>query len=270
MPVLSESEILSSKEDLEYWCYPFLQKQGSMFLSAPPKSMKSIFAVQMMTAISRGLPFMGWPTEAAKVFYVDQEMGIPPLRKRLWALPDIQLPPVRPLSFFTSDGKRLSLDSGTVGREQLHGHIKEIRPQIVVFDSLRKITGNDENSSAEMTKMFESLKMLQDEFKFAAVFVHHTRKVSETTRREVGMPESMRGSGELFAHGDAYGIFQMKSETDLDVHWTFRNHGGIDPFQLRFNATSQDSGYLIKRPPETMKAPGGKGNKLMEGVRDDI
>ena len=203
MPIKSETQILESKTELEYWCYPFIQKKGSMFLSAPPSPWKSILAVQMMTAISRGQKFFGWETEPASILYVDQEMGEPILRKRLQALPDISLPSIQPVHYFTDDGRRLSLDPGTVGRSDLHDYVRDLRPNIVVFDSFRKITGRDENSSAEMTKVFESLKTLQVEYNFSAVFIHHTRKVGEAKGGKD--QENMRGSSEIYAHGDAYG-----------------------------------------------------------------
>jgi RecA-family ATPase len=251
MPFKTEAEILASTVKLEYWCYPFIQKKGSMFISAPPKSMKSILAVQMMLSINRGQKFFGWETEPASILYVDQEMGEPVLRERLKALPEISLPSIKPIHFFTDDGRRLSLDPGTVGRSDLYDGIRDLRPDVVVFDSFRKMTGKDENSSAEMTKVFESLKLLQHEFNFSSVFIHHTRKVSDAKGGKD--QENMRGSSEIYAHGDAYGMIHMQNDMDPTLNWSFRNHAPIGDMELRLVPVTPETGYLIRRPAENIK-----------------
>lgn len=233
--LIKADDLRHFKDDVEYWVYPFLQKKGSLFFGAPPKHLKTMLAMQLGYSLSTGRDFLGWKTSAGSVLYIEQEIGVSVTKDRYERIRQHYGDDKVDLTFWTRDRNRLSLDVGTTGRSALHDMIKAIKPSIVIFDPFRKMTGADENSSTEMTKVFASLTELQETFNFASVLIHHTAKPSD--QRRACEPEALRGSSEIFAHGDSYGIFcNLKHDTEIDVHWTFRNHAPIDPFRLEFNS----------------------------------
>lgn len=249
MPLIAADKLRDFKDTAKYILYPFLQEKGTLFLGAPPKHLKTMTAMQMAYCIATGRDFMGWKATASGVLYIEQEIGTTITKDRFELMRHHFGDDHVDMNFFTKDRDRLSLMPATNGREKLHGIIKDLRPKVVVFDPFRKTFGADENSSTEMTKIFESLTGLQEEFGFASILVHHTSKPSE--ERRACSPEALRGSSEIFAHGDTYGIFcNSRKEIEVDVHWTFRNHGHIDPFKLIFN---EGEGIMERRKPPVTK-----------------
>lgn len=218
----------------QYWLYPFLPKTGTAFLGAPPKHYKTIFAMQMSFALATGLPFLGYtPQEQARVLYVDQEVGGAEMKNRARMLSqhfDTDLE--GRLGIVPLGDKRYSLDRGSSGRKMLLDSLEEFSPDVLVLDPFRKTTGADENSSTEMTKVFESLTEIQktrpEGKPLAVILVHHShKKEKDQDPNAKGDPENLRGSSEIFAHGDSYGIFYRPishHEEQVNVEWTMRHH----------------------------------------------
>lgn len=250
------------KDDVKYVVYPFLQKKGTMFFGAPPKHLKTLLALQMSYAIATGREFLSWATTKSGLLYIEQEIGLSITAERFERMRKHFGDNHVGMTFWAKDKLRLSLDVGTRGREELHAIIKDLQPTVVVFDPFRKMTGADENSSTEMTKVFQSMTELQETFDFASVLIHHTAKPSD--QRKQCEPEALRGSSEIFAHGDTYGIFcNLKNDKEIDVHWTFRNHGPIDPFRIQYDETD---GVFSRRqpPPSTTKKKESISDGLLE------
>jgi RecA-family ATPase len=234
-------------------------EKGTMFLGAPPKHLKTMLAMQLAYCIATGRDFLGWKTTANGVLYIEQEIGLTITKERYEAMRRFFGDDHVNMQFWAKDKNRLSLRKDYTG--SLEQTIKDVRPQVVVFDPFRKMTtGADENSSGDVTQVFEQLTRLQEEYGFASVLVHHTAKPSE--ERRACAPEALRGSSEIFAHGDTYGIFcnSQKNGTEVDVHWTFRNHAPIDPWKLQFN---ESEGVVVRRkPPEPKK----KKEEIADGL----
>jgi len=246
------------KDDAKYLLYPFLQEKGTLFLGAPPKHLKTMLAMQLGYSIATGRDFLGWSSVASHVMYIDQEIGITTTKDRYERIRSHYRGDHVDMTFWGKDRFRLSFDVGTNGHKELHNIIKSERPKVIVFDPFRKMTGADENSSTEMTKVFQSMTELQETFNFAAVLIHHTAKPSD--QRKACEPEALRGSSEIFAHGDTYGIFcGLKNDSEIDIHWTFRNHAPIEPFHLAFDSSSG----VFGRRHETTKT---KKGELSDGL----
>lgn len=243
MESISLGELLEWKEQRSYFCWPFLPTDGTMFFAAPPKHYKTLLAMQFAYALAAGTDFLGWKIDkpVERILYVEQEIGKSETRDRLARIHKHFLDPSVSdrLRFITRPKQRFSLDRGSKGLAQLEAEIAEYRPQVVFIDPFRKATQHDENSSTEMTKVFATLTQLQEEYKFAVVLIHHSGKPSES--RKQGTPEAMRGSSEIFAHGDTYCMITRpneKSDTKIDLHFTFRHAPNIDAIHTEFTSDS--------------------------------
>jgi RecA-family ATPase len=106
--------------------------------------------------------------------------------------------------------------------------------KLVVFDSLRRFHGCDENSSSEMQKVLDSFARLNIMTEASIVLIHHLAKGSrESDNRPIF--ERMRGSGDLWAWRDC--ILGVEGQEEAEE--------SICSFQFR-DAEAQDS-IKIKR-----------------------
>lgn len=106
--------------------------------------------------------------------------------------------------------------------------------KLVVFDSLRRFHGCDENSSSDMQKVLDAFARLSIMTEASIILIHHLAKGSrETDNRPIF--ERMRGSGDLWAWRDC--IIGVEGQEDADE--------AVCSFQFR-DAEAQES-IKIKR-----------------------
>lgn len=249
---LSLKELLEWKETRKYFLYPFIPSDGTLFLAAPPKHLKSLLAMQLAYNLAEGSDFVGWKVDkpVERVLYIDQEIGRSETRDRMFRFHKYYNKPevLERIHFITRPKQRFSLDKGNKGLLVFREELEAYKPEVVIIDPFRKMTAHDENSSTEMTKVFANLTELQEEYKFATILVHHSGKPSES--RKQGTPEAMRGSSEIFAHGDTYMMLTRpndKANTDIDVHLTFRHAPDIDPIKLSYS----DNSVFVRRSTQS-------------------
>jgi len=239
MESISIGELLEWKETRRFWCYPLLPEKSTFFFAAPPKMYKTILAMQFAYSLAAGEDFFGWSinNKPDRILYVEQELGRPETRDRIarmhakFACKDVE----HRIRFVTRPKERFSLDIGSSGFQRFEKEISEYRPQIVFIDPFRKITSKDENSSTEMTKVFAAMTALQEQYDLTFVVVHHSGKPSDN--RKQGTPDAMRGSSEIFGHGDTYGMLvkPSNSDVDIDINFEFRHAPHCDPLHLTFD-----------------------------------
>lgn len=264
MPLFTGDQLLAQKVVVSYWAQPILTKGGTALLAAPKKSLKSYFSLQLAEAIATGSDFLGWPTEKARVLYIDFENEVGEIKKRYIEI-QRHYNKTRQIYFRTLDVKPISLDVGSNGHIELRELLKDLRPDVVFFDTFRKATHHEENSSTEMVKVFDSLTRLQQEFSFSAVIIHHMGKLGQF--RAADSLDSVRGSTLILDHPNTIGLIEKlpslgkDAPPRIDVHWTFRNHAPIDPWKLELV-----DGVFVKRkpPPKPKKKEESISNGLLK------
>lgn len=268
MESISMGELLEWKETRRFYCWPLLPEKSTMFFAAPPKMYKTILAMQFAYKLVAGGDFFGYSITSPldRVLYVEQEIGRPETRDRIARMhAHFKVENLSgKIRFITRPKTRFSLDTGSKGLELLEDEIKEFRPQVVFIDPFRKITSKDENSSTEMTKVFAAMTALQEQYDLTFVVVHHSGKPSDN--RKQGTPDAMRGSSEIFGHGDTYGMLvkPTNSDVDIDVNFEFRHAPHCDPLRLTFE---QSVGVFRQREQEKVVSNIDKFKDLTKGLR---
>ena len=138
-------------------------------LVADGGSGKSYFALAMSLCVVAGAPFLGRTTTQGRVIYVDEEGS-----------PDLALQRLAELG--ASETQKRYLDYLNFAGVDLVNHPERlledaliVKPRLIVIDSHAETTKQaDENSNAEMGRVWRSMKDIARETKSAMLVIHHT------------------------------------------------------------------------------------------------
>jgi hypothetical protein len=190
-------EFLDSEcEGIDYLIPGLLPRGETVLLSALPKAGKTLLAVDASFSIATGESrFLGEETKRGKVLYVtvdeSKNSSIDKLRRR---------------GFRHSDEPYMSvMRNWDVSKmTALEQKLEDFRPDLVVIDSLKRITaGRDiSENSAEFSDIIYLLKELTGRYGASCILIHHANKNSEAT----GVSK-VRGSTAIT--GAVWGVWQL-------------------------------------------------------------
>jgi hypothetical protein len=151
---------------------------------------KSLFVQHAMGALAAGNKYFG-PFEIgkpARVLYMDFEMGMATIARRLIDLKSIHSDTADRLNIWTPfiDKKEINLHNRD-GLQELQGWIEFSDPDVVVIDTLRTAyPGLQENSSDEWSKVNQLAVKLRNSG-LSVILIHHSNKPSDSgIGREAG------------------------------------------------------------------------------------
>jgi len=197
---------------------------GITAISGVPGAYKSWLSVYIARSVDRGeLLFGRFQCGVGPVLIVDLENNLRLVRDRL---------------------KLLNLDGTSsvyywkppfqVDNDQDFKRLKQVvgekKIKLLIFDSLVRIHGGDENDAGSMSKVFKRLKELAD-VEVAVVFIHHSRKQSFFNKSSLG--ESMRGSSDILAAIDSHLLLEKTKEGLRVTQSKLRQDESIKPFNLK-------------------------------------
>ncbi|HEY6351145.1 MAG TPA: AAA family ATPase [Candidatus Angelobacter sp.] len=129
---------------------------------------KSPLAYQMGLCVASGKPFLGRAVKQGRVIYADLENGEDQLSDIALALArHLELPEIPPEFHLLVDRDDCS---------RLGGIIAEMRPALVIIDSLRAFRPDAEEKSRTATTLLNMLRELAREFATSILLLHHIRK----------------------------------------------------------------------------------------------
>lgn len=225
---LLEKEILSTP----YYCVPLLPVGGRMVIGAPPKMKKSLLALNFAYSMAEGEPVLGlWQTARPLcVLIVEQEIGELRLKERAGRIQRFRGGGLAPDNLYLiSKDLEIQIDTKR-GLEILVQEIEKVKPHVVILDPLRKMHQQKEEDSQQMVYLFRCLEQIQKQFALGMILVHHTTKRSEF--RNLSNPESLRGSGEIFADVDTAIMLEQPVQNRperLRLHITLRSDKNPEP-----------------------------------------
>lgn len=208
----SSEEIKNVKEDGISWLIPgFVPASTMIMLSAIAKDGKSTLVYDLLTALTHKRPFLGEiPNKQCKVLLVQTEENISVLKKNLDSI-----------GLFDEDCVidknllRVELSWDINRLDILEGWVHSYKPDFIIFDSLRSISGNNagesanENSAQFAVPLGELKKKLND-FAIPSLIIHHNNKSTESK-----LNNKSAGSGSIVSKPDI--LWQYGRLSD-DIH----------------------------------------------------
>lgn len=218
-------EELMSKEfpDTEWVIDGLVPSEGITALSGAPASYKTWVALFAALAVASGeLLFDQFPTRQTGVLIVDEENGERLLQQRLKKITRRHDLPVHFLSL-----RDFTLEPNKIGPVVQFCVTNDVG--LVIFDSLVRIHGSDENDASKMSQVFKKLKKFNREG-LSVLFTHHNRKQGSMRSNP---SQDMRGSSDILAGVSSHIAVERKKEGHLVVNQTkLREAKEHAPFKL--------------------------------------
>ncbi|MFH1532714.1 MAG: AAA family ATPase, partial [Pseudomonadota bacterium] len=217
-----------------------LERDGLGILGAFPKNAKSILVVHLAAAVASGKPFLGkFPVPiSGPVVYIAAEDNKRTVYRRFnkiargMDIADVTALPIMVLcrsAVQFSDGRCI---------QALQDKIAELKPMLVIVDTLRAVFGGDENSSSEARGLVQSIQTLRDVCSSAFIFTHHWRKNQDD--RNAGPGQRLRGSGDWHASAESLlGLDKKKKVSDFvlqtSIEAEHRDDAELEPYAFTIN-----------------------------------
>lgn len=222
-------EILTHDFGEEEWLVDSLiSKQGMMALSGNPGDFKTWVTIHVALCVSRNLPVFGkFQATQGGVLIIDEEDHLRLLKRRLELLGAQEADDIHYLS---QSGIKIDIESV---RDMVLDIVKEKNIKLVIFDSLIRVHGQEENDAGGMAKVFNSFQKIITAGA-SILFTHHHRKQQQGQKTNTG--QSMRGSSDILAAVDCHITIEKKSEEEdrLILRQTKLRQGELlPPFEIK-------------------------------------
>jgi predicted ATP-dependent serine protease len=194
-PIKSLKKLMTTKFDPVHWVVDKLvPESGIVAISGAPASFKTWVILDMAQKIAKGeMLFDRFETRQSGVLLIDEENG-----DRLLQMRFKQLQSELDLPVYTLSYTEFKLNGNTV--KKIIRTSKKYKVGVVIFDSLVRIHGMDENSATEMANVFSLLRRITKEG-ITVIFTHHHRK---SGNRQSSSSQEMRGSSDILASLDSH------------------------------------------------------------------
>ncbi len=182
-----------------------IPEQGITVLGGDVGCYKTFIALHAALSSANGQHVLGkYPSKRTRVLYLDEENGERVIRSRLLKLirPDQQCDEVW-FSFFKNI--KFGSPEWATRMEKL---IKDLRPNLIVVDSMVRFLMGSENSSEDVSKIFEAIKPLKEKYGVSWLILHHTRKGLGAYKSK----DDLRGSGDFAAFADVVMMINRRAD----------------------------------------------------------
>ncbi|NJL41108.1 MAG: AAA family ATPase [Leptolyngbyaceae cyanobacterium SM1_4_3] len=188
--LVSNDELIARAPDYVEWLVPDLLTTNELFaLAAPPRGGKSLMAMALARCVATGEKFLDRPVMKGPVIYVNLEDSEAKIKEREESQQWGEGVPVYWLDKFK-----------LTEMEHLIELIQEIRPKLVILDTLSRIRSDAvSEGSAEMGLVLEPLQEAAKQFNVCILLIHHTKKIDADNANTIDIFDTMRGSGAIRA-----------------------------------------------------------------------
>jgi hypothetical protein len=213
MKIKKYNEIMALPlKETEFWIKPIIPKNTIGIIAAPPKQLKSLFvmACALDIANSKSKKFLDeFDIEHGVVVIIDMENSLNLNHRRLVKFKQTEETMDLDLYFISIDDQLVRIytkDESVVYQKDCIELIsfleKNIKPDLIIIDSLIRIHDTDENSASEMNKVYLQFKEIQRKLNCSIIILHHKNKLNK----------SMRGSSDILAMVDwHYDLKEIKT-----------------------------------------------------------
>lgn len=214
-----------SYPDPQYLVEPILMENTIIIVGASPKVGKSLLSLSIAHSLSTGKELWGEfkVNKTGTVLIVDEENPESFLKDNVTKMGFTKDLPVNYLHF-----QGVKLDNNRVLSE-LKRIIEEIKPVLVIFDSLIRMHGKKENESSEMNIIVGTLRSIAN-MGTTILCVHHHKKGQGDKN------EKLRGSSDILAGVDSQLCLEKKDDYLILSNPNSRTKP-FDPMKLKLEAT---------------------------------
>ena len=208
---------------------PFIVREERVVVCGEWSAFKSWILLHLGLHIAAGIPWLGFPVQQSSVLYVDEEMHLSTLSRRLRRLclgVGIQDAP-----FHVASREGLTVS----GRSKL---INEF--DVIIVEALRRVLAGDENRAADISAFWRDITRMT---KGSTLLIsHHMNKPYEGGR----LRDRPSGSTDIMAGGDAaYTVVRMGGSTSKIE--CIRSRIGIEPPPILVSVTDDRDATLITK-----------------------
>lgn len=192
-----------------------IPNEALVFISAPPKEGKSLFALYTSICLAKKSRFLGiYPVRRAKVLYCSLEDHRSETKARARAF----LKGRRfPRNLYLSNANVITLP---VEFQRLEKDIDILKPGVVVIDTLRRTHSLEENSSSDMSPILNKLRDLIRQYKITIIVIHHAGHKIEDFNKS---GDWLRGTSDLDASWEVLiGLKRLADHTKMFVFHKYR------------------------------------------------
>jgi len=219
---------------LTWVIHHMIPKPGTILLVGKPKAGKSFLALQIALAVAHGDDWIGSKTEAGPVFYLQLDTSETVWRDRLWKLRECGTDVTGPIFLVHPDDTPshmniLEEDTQAWLREAL----RQIKPQLVIVDVVRKLHDLDENDSTAMKRVGN---IIAEIFRgLSVILIHHSKKL-DAQKPDLDLAQIGRGSSYMMGDVDAIwflhgGKLKMQNRWDEPITYAAsQNENGLWTF----------------------------------------
>lgn len=202
------SELVTGEVITPDWLIEGIVPRGQItFISGAPSSYKSWLLYDMAIKISSGNDFLGkFKVKKSDVLIIDEENGKNIIQQRFQKLGGV----CQGIKYLSMAGVGIKDFSFIIDK------CKEENISTVVIDSFIRIHTKDENSSGEMSKIYQTMKEFKNN-NISLLVAHHNRK--QQGPFQVGGGEQMRGSSDILAFLDCQ-LSVVKNKKDNIIEMT--------------------------------------------------
>jgi len=236
------ADLLSTEEPALEWLIENVWVDRSRgFIAGNPGVGKTWLALEMLLAVASGRPCLGkFKVKQMPVLLMEEEGSERNLKRRLHAMARARaMTPADTanIHFGIRQGVKIPQNTPEITR---YCHAEGIG--LIIFDSLRRFHGMDENSSSEMQAVLDSFAALHTLTESSLILIHHLGKGSrETDHRPVF--ERMRGSSDFWAWRDCIiGLEGQEGANSVTAKFQFRD--ADSPLPILINRVTNENGGI--------------------------
>ncbi len=185
---------------------------------------KSFMTLALAQAVATGTPYLGhFATKLGKVLIVDEENNRCIIEQRFR---NMGIDAHDNIVFLSRTGLQIDREAH---RSKLLGYVNELKPQLIIMDSMVRLHGRDENSATEMRQVMKALGSLVAPDR-SVIFIHHHKK-EQGFARKAGSG-SLRGSTDIFNALDFHLAIERKTEQLVVRMLKLRVQPELAPFKV--------------------------------------
>lgn len=209
--------------------------QGAKLLFAgPSKSRKTWALSDLAVSVASGHPWLGWPTLACPVLYLNLELQHFAFRERRQAIQRVKCASYGSIPLFSWNLRGYGVSLAEIHRQTL-AFIAQEQVKLVVVDPVYKLaTDGAENSAEDVGKLLNAFEMFAREADVAIAMAHHFGKGDKSQSKSI---DRASGSGVWARDPDTIITLNPGKDDDdtMTVETTFRNFPGRPPFRVRWD-----------------------------------